>query len=386
MIDPFDVLRDELVRAAARTRTPAKQAVWWSRRRSHPVVALVAALAIAGTATAAVVSFTSTSSAPLLGRVPGHAPPLGASPNDVAGDTYRITVAPLLQAGTAGLCTSINYRPVVGQGGFGWGGCGGPYPTTSQPFFGHGAWAVYPGGRIPAGGVIEYILTGPGVAAVRVGADLTVTARSQPGLPAGDRAVVFYLPAGSLPVASPGVRARWLGLPSGVQPLTLTALDRFGRPIPTTSAAPIFRLPARFWQRPEPQPRGSCALTAPSGFSALRGTVVYRINPVPGVQGAALLSCLSTDYSVNGTTVVAAVLLNARSPASPPPAIFGATAVSGNAGFVNRDYPSVLSLEPITARRDGNAWLVVQGGHDLAQRLDVLRKLEITRIDLTSNH
>jgi len=43
----------------------------------------------------------------------------------------------------------------------------------------------------------------------------------------------------------------------------------------------------------------------------------------------------------------------------------------------------VGSLEPITARRDGNAWLVVQGGRDLAQRLDVLRKLDITHIDLS---
>jgi hypothetical protein len=332
------------------------------------------------------VSLTSTSSAPLLGRVPGHAAPLGASPDDVAGDTYRITVAPVLQAGTAGLCTLIDYRSIVGRGGFGWGGCGGPYPTSSQPLFGHGAFAVYPGGRIPTGGVIEYILTGPGVAAVRVGAKMTVTARSEPGLPAGDRAVVFYLPAGSPAVAPPGIPEGRLGLPAGVQPLTLTALDSFGRPIPATSTAPVFRLPARFWQRPERQPQGSCTLAAPSGFSALRGTVVYRTSPVPGVQGAALLFCLSTDYSVNGTTVVAAVLLNARSPASQPPAIFGATAVPGNAGFVNREYPSVGSLEPITARRDGNAWLVVQGGDDLAQRLDVLRQLKISRIDLTSNH
>ena len=281
MNDPFDVLRDEIVRAAARGRVPAKRAAWWSRRRSHPVAALVAGLAVAGTATAAVVSFTSTSSAPLLGRVPGHAAPVGASPDDVAGDTYRITVAPVLQAGTAGLCALIDY---LGRGGFGVGGCGGPYPTSSQPLFGHGAFAVYPGGRIPAGGVIEYILTGPGVAAVRVGAKVTVTARSQPGLPAGDRAVVFYLPAGSPAVAPPGVPEGRLGLPSGVQPLTLTALDSFGRPIPAASIAPVFRLPARFWQRPERQPQGSCTLAAPSAFYALRGTVVYRINPVPGYK------------------------------------------------------------------------------------------------------
>jgi len=380
MTDPFEVLRDELVRAAARGRSPAKSAAWWFRRRSHPVLALLAVLAVAGSATAAVVSLRSTSSAPLLGRVPGRAAPRGASAEDVAGDTYRITVAPVLQAGTAGLCTVIDY---LGRDGFGGGSCGEPYPTSAQPLFGHSDFTEYPGGRIPAGGVIEYILTGPGVAAVRVGADMTVAARSQPGLPAGDRAAVFYLPAGSRAVAPPGFPEGRFGHRAGVQPLTLTPLDSFGRPMAATSTSPTFRLPARFWQRPERQPQGSCTLAAPSGFYAQRGTVTYRISPVPGVQGAALLSCLSTDYSINGTTVVAAVLLNARSPASPPPAIFGASPVPGDTGFVNRDYPSVGSLEPITARRDDNAWLVVQGGRDLAQRLDVLRKLDITHIDLS---
>ncbi len=399
MKDPFQILRDELVHAAQRMQVseaqPPSRARWprWSRRRSHPLAAVLAALVLAGSATAAVVSITSRSSAPLSGRVPGR-PSSGAGRGfDLEpGDSYRITVAPVLQAGTAGLCTAIVYRSAPGQPRWGWGagGCGGGYPTRSQPLFGHGGWIVYPHGRIPKGGAIEYILTGPEVAAVRLGAHTIIGARSQPGLPAGDRAVVFYLPAGSPVVLQPRLPRAALRqqVPASVQPLTLTPLGRSGLPLATAAAASgaPFRLPARFWQRPQRQPHGSCTLTAPAWLRAVRGTVAYDLKAVAGVQGTALLSCLSTDYALGGATITAAVLLNAADPASPPPAIFGATAIAGTPGFVSREDFPLPAEEAIAARRDGNAWLVVQGGSGLAQRLLVLRELRIAHIALPHDH
>jgi hypothetical protein len=398
MTDPFDILRDELVAAAVRVQAPKghparrghARARWprWSRRRSHPLAAVLAALVLAGSATAAVVSITSRSSAPLSGRVPGPSTrPSRGFFNLEPGDSYRITVAPTLQAGTAGLCTAIVYGAARGRPGWGWGegGCGRGYPTRSEPLFGDAAWTAYPHGRIPMGGAIEYILTGPEVAAVRVGANMIVRARSQPGLPAGDRAVVFYLPAGSPVVLRP-----WLAqaavrqqVPAGVQPLTLTPLGRSGLPLATAPPGPPFHLPARFWQRPQRQPVGSCTIAAPARLRAVRGTVAYDVKAVAGVQGAALLSCVSTDYELDGTTITAAVMLNAADPASPPPAIFGTKALPGAPGVVSREDFPALAGQAIAARRDGNAWLVVEGGSGLAERLAVLRELRVARIELS---
>jgi hypothetical protein len=392
MSDPFEILRQELVSAAVRAQAPEQRrlalarGLRWSPRRSHPLAAVLAALVLAGSATAAVVSITSRSSAPLSGRVPGR--PL-RNPgrrffNLEPGDSYRITVAPTLQAGTAALCTTIDYGAPPGRRGGGWGSgsCGRGYPTRAEPLFGDAGWTVYPHGRIPEGGAIEYILTGPEVAAVRVGAHMIVKARNQPGLPAGDRAVVFYLPAGS-----PVVLRSWLPqaavrqqLQAGVQPLTLTPLNRSGQALATAPPGPPFHLPARFWERPQRQPRGGCTLAAPAGLRAVRGTVAYDLKAVPGVEGAALLSCVSTDYAIDGTTITAAVLLNAADLRSPPPAIFDTSAIPGAPGFVSHEASLLPAREAIAARREGNAWLVVEGGNSLVQRLTVLRELRIARI------
>jgi hypothetical protein len=81
MIDPFEVLRTELVRAAETMTAGAKAPVeggrklrWpgWLRRRSHPLALVAAALVITGSAAAAVVSLTASRSQPLAGTVPGQ--------------------------------------------------------------------------------------------------------------------------------------------------------------------------------------------------------------------------------------------------------------------------------------------------------------------------
>jgi hypothetical protein len=81
MIDPFEVLRAELVRAAETMTAGAMAPVeggrklgWpgWLRRRSHPLALVAAALVITGSAAAAVVSLTASRSQPLAGTVPGQ--------------------------------------------------------------------------------------------------------------------------------------------------------------------------------------------------------------------------------------------------------------------------------------------------------------------------
>jgi hypothetical protein len=387
MTDPFEDLREHLVHAIAHLEARPARTSRWARVRSHPLAAVVAALVFAGTATAAVVSITTERSAPLTGQVPRQAGP--GSPHFwglEAGERYRITVWPVLQGGASGVCAMIVFE---GRHGEGYGSCGAPYPTTTMPYLAPEGRIAYPGGVISKGGAVEYFLTGPSVASVRIGAHLSVAPRREPGLPAGDRAVVFYLPAGSPEIDPPWFPTGQLGLPHGAKTLSVVAIGRNGAPIQINRGAQPFRLPARFWERPEKPPSGACALAAPPSYKAYRGTTAVRLEPNPGVEGAALTSCLSVDYAVAGTTITAAVLVNAKSPKRAPPALFGASPVAGQPGLVNREEHTGLHASTqiaFAARRDGNAWIVVEGGRGLAQRIQALRSLHVARIEVSASH
>ncbi len=384
MTDPFEDLRDHLVLAITRLESRPAPRSRWGRVRSHPLAATLAALVFAGTATAAVISITSERSAPLAGQVPQQAGP--GSPHFwglEAGEHYRITVSPELQGGVSGVCTLIVFE---GPRGHGDGDCGAPYPTTSMPYIGPGRIA-YHDGVIPKGGALEYFLTGPNVASVRIGNHLVVTPRSEPGLPAGDRAVVFYLPAGSPEIDPPWFPPGQVGLPRGVKTLSVVAVGRNGAPIPIKRGAPQFRLPAQYWERPEKQPHRACALAAPPTYHAFRGTTASRLEPNTEVEGAALTACLSVDYRIAGTIITAAVLVNAKSPGSTPPSLFGTSPVPDQPGLVGREEhagPQSTTLMAYTARRDGNAWIVVEGGNGLARRIAALHALRIARIDVSA--
>ena len=385
MNDPFDDLRDHLVHAITQLETRPARTSRWGRMRSHPLPAIVAALVFAGTATAGVISITSERSARLAGQVPRQAGP--GSPHAwglEGGERYRITVWPVLQGGVSGVCAMIVFE---GPRGVGYGSCGAPYPTTAMPYLAPSGRTAYPNGIITKGGALEYFLTGPNVAAVRIGTHLIITPRREPGLPAGDRAVVFYLPAGSPEIDPPWFPTEQLGLPRGAKTLSVVAVGRNGAPIPVNQGAQPFRLPSRYWERPEKPPSGACALAAPSSYRAYRGTTAARLESEKDVEGAALTSCLSVDYKVAGTTLTAAVLVNAKSPTSAPPALFGASPVAGQPGLVNREEDTGLhssTLIAFTARRDGPAWIVVEGGRGLAQRIQAVRALQIARIDVNA--
>jgi hypothetical protein len=382
MIDPFDDLRDHLVGAITRLESGAARTGRWARIRSHPLAATLAALVFAGTATAGVISITSERSAGLVGQVPQQAGP--GSPHAwglQGGERYRITVWPVLQGGVSGVCTMIVFEGAHGEG---YGGCGAPYPTTDMPYLAPSGRTAYPNGIIPRGGALEYFLTGPGVASVRIGTRLLITPRREAGLPSGDRAVVFYLPAGSPQIDPPWFPPQQLGLARDAKTLSVVAVGRDGAPIPIDRRIQPFRLPARYWERPEKPPSGACALAAPSSYRPYRGTTAVRLEPETDVEGAALTSCLSVDYELARTTLTAAVLVNAKSPTSAPPPLFGASPVAGQPGLVNREEDTGLhasTMIALTARREGDARIVVEGGRGLAQRIQAVRALRVTRIE-----
>jgi hypothetical protein len=399
MRDPFASLRDELVRAADRAALPVPRPRRrdWLRRRSHPVAIVVAALLVCGTAAAAAVSLTASSSQPLTGRVPGT-----IEPASVAGYRYRITVSPNLYAGGAGWGSSITYSggPGTGSGS----SEGGGYPTRTDPVFGGSGISLIPaGGTRLRGDTVGFVLTGPQVAAVRFG-ERTIRTFTSPQLPTGDRAAVFFVPAGF-----PELTVGWLPGQPIRSSLPIPKLPGYKGParIPTLAVLPLDRrrnvIPARpsnaygsfysFWQAPsaitpgnESQPyhgpthplHGVCELAAHGlpGLTPEWGQVIRVISPARDSIGELFLSCINTEYFLHRWPLVAAVLLDARRPGQSLGPIPGAKPVPG--------LPDIVDLEggSLTARRIGNAWLVVQGGSGAAQRRQVLAALRISKLDL----
>ena len=405
--------------AASSNSTPRKR---WGRLRrpSRPMAILLVALVIAGSAAAAVLSLSS--SQPLAGRVPG-----GITPASVAGYNYTIAVTPAdanLQAGGSGWESWIVYsrRGTTGYGGAGGGFCA-PYPTATHPIFGEGSGPIFGGGtgptRLGRGNTVAYVLTGPQVWAVRIGSRTirTVTSRA---LPTVDRAAVFFVPAkGPVPVLIPGVPAGW---PPGKHPrgmkdipiVPIVPLNRSGQVVATTQCAPpppgpwplTWMAPnavTRWWPLPglptpyhgpgyhaptRPVP-GVCAL-AQHGLPALHaqfGHTITWISPTPDALGEVFVSCVDTEYYLHGWPVQAGVLLDGHRPGRVLGPIPGARPVPGQPGMVDLatgHFPSSLFSRNfgVTAKRVGNAWLVVQGGSGLAQRVQVLNALRISKLDL----
>jgi hypothetical protein len=348
----------------------------------------------------------------------------------VDGLPYEFAVSPSLQAGNVGLCIAAQ-----GHGT----SCGGSYTGPGRPL--SGAEGFSPEFRVGVRGEVDFTLTGPGVAAVHVRDLGTFKTLPLPGLPPGDRAAVFYRPPDSLgTVLPPGMNPKtlsqvWVGAPLGgsaqlavPRALTQTLLDGAGRTLPVHSANAAFQLPSSYWQAPARAPAdGRCALS--SGLSGVRdqwGLVATRIAPDRAVSGSAFLSCLQTWYARGSTAFQAAVLLNAQAPGRAPAPLWGATPVPGYPGVVQIkavEYPRAplnrqraasevarvrrergpaaaraaarsiaqlaawshwIVLAPASvARRVGDAWLLVQDGGSLAQRIAFLDSLRITRVDLS---
>ncbi len=383
MKDPFVTLRDELVEAAERAALPAPRKRWgWFRRPSRPVAVLLAALVIAGSAAAGVLSLTRSTSQPLVGRVPG-----AIMPASLAGYRYRIAVTPILFAGVAGWQPWIVYNS---PGTSGYGERGTPFPTA--PIIGGGGPT-----SVGRGETVGYLLTGPQVWAVRIGSR-TIRTVSSPALPIGDHAAVFFVPAkGPLP-AGPFVPLDRSGQviathnvfppPSEAPPdLTWMAPDAVTRWWPLPFGGVPYHHPG-YHGRTHPGP-GVCEL-AQHGLPALHaqwGHTVPWISPVHDALGEVFLSCIFAAYYLHGWPFDVAVLVDGHHPGRVLGPIPGARPVGGQPGMVSLatgQFPSSLFTRNfgLTAKRVGNAWLVVQGGSGLAQRVQVLNALRISKLDL----
>jgi hypothetical protein len=350
--DPFMVLKDQLVAAeAGAMAAPAheRRRRRWSGRR--PLLALLAALAVSGTATAAVLTLTGGQpSAPLRGDLPGQKAGAGAYARH-----YAIAVTPNLSAGSAGWCTRMSLRT-------------GTRLTTVSAACG---LAAPSGAALIAGGnavvsptrMLSYAVVDRRVAAVELAHGLRVTPSGQDGLPFGWRAAVAFVPV---------TRSRFFG-----EATRLTLLDARGRPISQeanrlagTYAAGTRPLPATPLEDPAHPPVTPCALRSAALAHLERIAQRVVVGPLArdrDTNGRALLACSAAEYRLRGHRLRAGVLVDADSPRRAPVAIPGAARAAGHPGVV--DAPGLLS-----ARRVGRAWLVVDGA-DRRARLRLLAAL-----------
>ena len=414
MKDPFDILRAELVSAAERAALPGPRRWWgWLRRPSRPMAVLLVALVIAGSAAAAVLSLSS--SQPLAGRVPG-----AITPASLAGYSYTIAVTPSLPAGTVGWESLIIYAR-TGTNNYNQKGGTLGYPSATRPDFGGGTGPDSCPVCFARGNAVTYVLTGPQVFAVRIGSQ-TIRTITSPALPSGDRAAVVFVPArgrvflipadGPVSVLKhpPGVKnvlvlaveplarsgqvipTHFTPYPDGPPPLTWLAPDALSRWWPLGEFTVPYQGPG-YHAPTRPRP-GVCELAQHSlpALHAQFGDTVAWISPVNDALGEVFVSCVDTEYYLDGWPLQAAVLLDGHRPGQVLGPIPGARPVPGEPDMVNLplgrvplNYDTPISADSpqfsLTARRVGNAWLVVQGGSGLAQRVQVLNSLRISKLD-----
>lgn len=354
------------------------------------------------------------------GPEPDHPPKLALVHGQAfsGGQPALMGVTWSLQAGNVGVCVQV-----VGTGD-----CNGPPPTAAYPVFGGGG-GFSPEEAVGPQGEIDVIFTGPGVAAMRVAHLGTFPAESTPGLPPGAKQIVFYRQPGSRgTVLPPGMSSRaLLGFEKAQRgpALTETLLNSRGHPI-RLGNAPTFTLPNSYWQGAQTVPRaGRCAMSSSlPGVRTEWGQVATEIAGDRSIITPAWLTCLHVWFSAGGASYETAILLNGKSPGAAPAPLWGAIPAPGHPGIVEippiereihlpplgaAEAQRILAVDtkergraqaeqilresenrvvwdqlvpPGVARRVGPAWVLVNDGSSLTNRIAFLDSLHITKLTL----
>jgi hypothetical protein len=133
-------------------------------------------------------------------------------------------------------------------------------------------------------------------------------------------------------------------------------------------------LPASEWRAPQQPAPGECSLRVAhlAGMIPRFGHVVANVTPTRGIAGDGFASCIDAEYSYAGSSLDAAVLLDAGQPGLVAPVrLPGATRVPHHPGL----FSAAGWNGQILGRRIANAWLLVEGGASLRQRIRVLSHL-----------
>jgi hypothetical protein len=295
----------------------------------------------------------------MLGGTAAVEAPLHLSPEQISSASLRgierdgigVVLQPDLEGSMAGWCVQV-----ITRGGI-TGTCP-PLPTRSHPLLETGTGWTY-GERDDT----TVAVTAPDVAQVLFRGDRRAPTVVLPGLPYGLRASILHTPHSPKPSA---IRA-------------LAALNASGQVL---STSPDYGdgLAFQDWNRPSAPAKGPCQLRVTSGLDATPewGQVARSIHPYPGkIVGTGFVSCIDTEYYVPGRGMRAAVLLDAAHPGRALPApIPTLTRIPQLPGFYNTA-PEFGILGGMTAKREGDAWIVVAGGGRNAEeaRIRLLRHL-----------
>jgi hypothetical protein len=271
----------------------------------------------------------------------GRAHAVNAS--DPHAPSFNVRLVPMLNVGQAGWCVVIEENRVTGGSA-----CGG-VPTPSRPFLQVDGWSEG-GSRFST----TVAVTIPQVAAILVD---------------GKRRV----PTESLPALSYGLRAARIVTSLKNPGPALVALDAQGHPIAQRQINTPFQGTVHSWRSPSRPAQGSCQLRASGlpGLSAHEGEVASAIRPFPDkLVGHAFLPCIATVYYLRHMPLKAMIVLDAANPRARAAALPDWKPVRGALGYFTEG--------GLTAKRSGNAWLVVAQGSGLAQRMSLLRHLTPT--------
>jgi hypothetical protein len=334
-------------------------------RRLRVSFAVLTALAGIGILVVATTGGRTPTEAPL--HLPPEPSPLSARHAGSTSQPIGVSLSPNLEGGQAGWCVTI-----LEKSGASSGTCG-PLPTVGHPLLtGTSGWTH------GDNDITTIEIAAPRVAYFLVNGTRRVATKTLPGLPYGLRVAIIHTPLrGSADRLATADRLA----AAAFRAPTIVPLDALGKPI--TESRDYGAVWFRDWNRPAPQLKGPCQLHV-SGLRSVTaewGQVATAIRPYPGqIIGRGFLSCLDTEYYIPGRGMRAAVLLDAANPgASAPAAIQGLEPIPQVPGLYN-GAGSLSSRGPITAKREGNAWIVVAGGGRDAEeaRIRLLRHLTVT--------
>jgi hypothetical protein len=265
---------------------------------------------------------------------------------------YQVFLFAPVQGGSVGWCfasTTAN---------------GGQFGCTLAPMPGYPILDESCGGSSPPPVKTCPVLTTGEVAAVSVRGGIPIPTRSEPGLPYGFRAVLLELN---------GIEER--GLPK------LTAFGVNGETIPSPTQLPErlragYELGTRGWQRPARPKRGACQITSTGvpGLTAQWGRTIQHIRSFTGIIGRPFLSCVDTEYYLENWPLDVGVVLDATQPGTAPAPLPLMKPLHGHLGY----FQAPGGNGKVLGRRIHGAWLLVEGGSDLRQRLTVLEHARAT--------
>lgn len=354
-IDPFDRLRHEL-RAAAEhesdTRTSDARATQARasgiRRLSQrtTLLALIGTGAVAASAAAAVVVSSGSPSAPSAGPLTRATPATTVSDDPpLPTARYAVSIFPDRIVGQTGWCSAQSILQGDRRRTYGGAGCG-PAATTSQPFIA-GGYTTVPGGRL------TFAIVDRTVTTLQLRSGRRVTPVIGAGVPNGWR--VFVLLPGENDQGAKYLRADGTPIDRSIGPRKYVPAQR------TASFTGL---------APDTSP---CRVNTTGSYEITR-SLILRTKPRPAVNvnGRAFIPCAASLITSPAGTITATILLDASSPGNRPAFLPGTRAVRGAPGIVKTD--SSLVTAPLLARRDGNAWLVVEAG----DRLDRMSRPEAT--------